>query len=658
MHALTEARVSSDVRKWVVLPLAMIAAMAMMGASSPSKGEAGEFLLEEDPLRQAVEAGSDAPPLPSGEGGESRGASLTIHDAVMREDPFPSAAVCGQCHQRHYREWSVSPHAYAQLSPVFNAMNGRLQQLTHGTLGDFCIRCHSPVGMAKGEPVFTANTNRHPVSLEGVTCIACHRVEQPYRKESGRRALAAGGLRAPIKGPRGGAELARVLENPDVYGVVTAADRPGRQVHGKVQRFFQLTSSAFCSSCHDVNLPGGFRLEEASSVHAVSPAAKKGLSCQDCHMGLVPGIPSRRPTGPAARLGKEVTRPRMLSNHMFAGPDHSIVHPGLFPHNPDVAELATPEEWASFDHEEGWGTPEFEAHVPAGTHFPPRWSYAEDRIEARELLDRQEVLLAEYEQQRLQVLRAGYGLGAVRVHRWKDGGLRVEVDVVNRTEGHTVPTGFIADRLVYLRVTLRDAEGEVVYRSGDLDPDGDLRDEHSAHVAAGLVPLDEALFSLQSHFKTRDLRGSERRQVLNVNLSTDVMPYVRPATRASTMRGRPRGSRIHRNVIPPGGARTARYEIGEATLLGRVPAHLSVELVAGMVPVNLIREIQGVGFENGLSAREVARRVVEGHRVLWKKTLRIAALARGEARSEEFAGGGGRGALGTGALRERSTLGE
>ena len=42
-----------------------------------------------------------------------------------------------------------------------------------------------------------------------------------------------------------------------------------------------------------------------------------------------------------------------------------------------------------------------------------------------------------------------------------------------------------------------------------------------------------------------------------------------------------------------------------------------------MVPVNLIHEIQGVGFDYGLSPREVADRVVEGHQVLWSKDLEI-----------------------------------
>ena len=44
------------------------------------------------------------------------------HEALFAEDRFPSATTCAPCHAEIYREWSVSSHAYAQLSPVFNAM--------------------------------------------------------------------------------------------------------------------------------------------------------------------------------------------------------------------------------------------------------------------------------------------------------------------------------------------------------------------------------------------------------------------------------------------------------------------------------------------------------------------------------------------------------
>ena len=75
---------------------------------------------------------------------EEHGAQLFL------ENRFPSATTCATCHPQQYREWSVSPHAYSQMSPVFNAMHGTVVDFTNGTNGDFCIRCHTPVGHEPG----------------------------------------------------------------------------------------------------------------------------------------------------------------------------------------------------------------------------------------------------------------------------------------------------------------------------------------------------------------------------------------------------------------------------------------------------------------------------------------------------------------------------
>ena len=92
------------------------------------------------------------------------------HLATLQEDRFPSAGSCRTCHPDHYREWSASPHAYAQMSVVFQSMHAAVVTLTNGTNGDFCIRCHTPVGMNLGEKPVMSNEDRHPTAREGITC--------------------------------------------------------------------------------------------------------------------------------------------------------------------------------------------------------------------------------------------------------------------------------------------------------------------------------------------------------------------------------------------------------------------------------------------------------------------------------------------------------
>ena len=516
----------------------------------------------------------------------------------------------------------MSPHAYSQLSPVFNAMQATILKKTNGTLGDFCIRCHTPVGMDMGEPLFGPNASRSPVSREGVTCIVCHRVNQDFGKNSGRRPMVRGNLFAPVFGPRDGEELERVLNDPAYGAMVTEPGERGRRVHAEARLFAPITRPSFCGACHDVTLTN-FRLEEAFSEYKLSPARERGETCQDCHMGIEAGLASGYREEPAAIVGRVPTTPKKRTDHMFAGPDHSVVHPGIFPHSPDAQELATFEEWLAFDWEAGWGTDEFEDEVGDEMVFPERWSSVDDRYDARDVLEEQFALLAQARERGTELLKRGYVLADVEVQRATPEGICFRVRVENGTDGHNVPTGFAAERLVFLHVSVTDADGFLVFVSGDLDPNGDLRDLHSRYVHAGELPLDGQLFNLQSKFITRNQRGSERESILSVNESLDPLPFVRPDTRASILTGRPGAARLHKKGIEPGGHRWANYRVDASELTGRGPYRLHVELKAGMVPVNLIGAIQHVGFDYKMSPRQVADAVVAGHHVLWERELEI-----------------------------------
>ena len=552
-----------------------------------------------------------------------------MHARVFVEERFPSAVTCGKCHPNHYKQWSVSQHAYTLASPMFSTMNAVLIQVFNGTTGDFCIRCHTPVGMTLGEPKAAAFADRSPIAREGVTCIACHRMSEAYGKNNGRIAIDPGSINEPVKGPTGySAEIQKLLESGEV------TDQPGddgRRIHGRAQKFFQMTTSAMCGTCHDVSSPPGFRLEEAFSQYKMSPAAKKGVRCQDCHMGKQHGKftgdkLSNFEYGPAARIGSKWTRKRLLTNHMIVGPDYSIVHPAIFPHNPlaireknGKSGMATIDEWIQFDYKAGWGTDEFEDKVSDDHKFPKRWSSIDDRYDARDLVEANMKLLEQATAARLKLLQNGFSLGDIIVERADAKRVKFKIDVANATNGHPVPTGFDGERLVWLHVVVTDRDGKKVYESGDLDPNGDLRDLHSNYVHNHRLPLDKDLLSLQSRFLLRNERGGEREEVLPVNRSVTPLPFFRPARRASILTGQPPNGRKHRQSISPGGRRWGRYEFSGDELSQGAPYAISVELKAAMVPVNLVSAIAVMGFDYNMSPRDVADAVVAGHQVLWTK---------------------------------------
>ena len=109
--------------------------------------------------------------------------------APLMEMDFPSAKQCKVCHPQQYAEWSSSMHHYAIQSPVFEAFNLTLIERTSGTIGTFCSRCHSPIGTALGENGSLRNVHRSQISLEGVTCIVCHRIKRPVYKANGRLSI-------------------------------------------------------------------------------------------------------------------------------------------------------------------------------------------------------------------------------------------------------------------------------------------------------------------------------------------------------------------------------------------------------------------------------------------------------------------------------------
>jgi mono/diheme cytochrome c family protein len=550
---------------------------------------------------------------PATVGDPNGSAAEKSHEKLFKKAEFPSAQECGACHLQIYREWSVSRHAFAQISPTFLAYQATLVKLTKGTLGDFCERCHTQVGMFTGEPILTRNSNRAKVSLEGITCVVCHRVPEAYGKITGRFPLEPGDIRNPIYGPRKGDELERVLSSH--------SDNPPK-THREARLLEQVSQPGFCARCHDVRLANGIRFEDLFSEYKQTPAAKRGVTCQGCHMGPISGVPSEYPPASAAIVRGTPTRPARRTNHMWPGPDSSVVHPGIFPINPEAQEFAKPEEWLSFDVEAGWGSEAFEKSVPEGTKFPGIWADREERIAAREIIDQQLALLAENRARATTLLRNGYGLGEVRITE-KAKGLEFDVEVKNLTDGHSVPSGLIAERNVFLQVTVSDAEGTVVFRSGDLDPNGDVRDTHSLYVHNGAMPLDEQLFNLRSPILVRTIHGGEREQVIPANYSMNPLVFMRPSDTPAVLFGGIRDLRLQKKSIEALGKRVASYHVRPELLTGRRPYRVNVKLVAGQLPPHLIHAISGVGFEYGLTARAIGDKLVDLYRVLWERNVDI-----------------------------------
>jgi hypothetical protein len=154
--------------------------------------------------------------------------------------------------------------------------------------------------------------------------------------------------------------------------------------------------------------------------------------------------------------------------------------------------------------------------------------------------------------------------------------IKVRVDVTSKLAGHNFPTGFTAERQAWVEVSLLDPGGNPVFRSGDVDDNNDLRDEHSHEVEAGTLPHDRYLLNFQSKFVALASKGTERPVVIPVNRELLPITVLRPAPAISAAHGRPLEFRVSKGSLPPLSTAGQTYPIRLPKRPGVYTLHVSL----------------------------------------------------------------------------------
>lgn len=490
------------------------------------------------------------------------------HAALFAETSYPTAAQCGACHGQIYGEWASSNHAYASISPMFHKFEQTINDLSSGTIGSFCVRCHQQIGTQRGEERWQPLWARSAVAREGVTCITCHRVTEEYAKTNGERTVQPGDISRAVSGSGDSSKLGEVIADKDAYRVATTPQDRGIRIHtGGVFKFEQISESQFCVSCHQVAVHPGIKLEVVWDQYRDSPAAAAGVPCQACHMGKVPGVAAGYVKAPSAVIsGKPVNPDRDHHNHAFYGPGYPIAHPGIFPHNPKAQDVKI-EDWLLYDYRAGWGQPDFEDKVEDGkikVNFPDRWSDRIDREDAREIIEENLKRLEEKRELRRQVMENGSKLDGPFFRSQPKPGSDLDFDfkITNLNPGHNMPSGSLgAQPEIWLNVALIAPDGKTVWESGYVDSYGDMADLHSRDVRAGTLPHDDQLVNLQTKFLTTNVKGTDREMYLPVNFDIDQIPFIRPAAVPTSVLNHPPFIRMEARSIPPLDQRVANYSV-------------------------------------------------------------------------------------------------
>lgn len=225
----------------------------------------------------------------------------------------PPEQPCAECHPRHVNEWRMSSHAYAMRDPVFHAMVRMGQAETNGKMGQFCTKCHSPIGSEDGKTdVYqddaTSSYEQHtegldPLTMAGVSCEVCHSITSVKEVSNADFEMTRDGVRrATIETP---------IDSP-------AHDTAYSPLHA---------DSKICGTCHEVINDLGVALER-TMVEWVQSSFPGLKSCQDCHM------PTYSDTAAVGGPTRQVHR------HNFVGVDVSLVPPDDFPGYDDLRALS------------------------------------------------------------------------------------------------------------------------------------------------------------------------------------------------------------------------------------------------------------------------------------------------------------------------------
>ena len=168
---------------------------------------------------------------------------------------------CGACHPVQFDDWQSSLHSKS-MGP---GISGQLVDMARRepTAARSCSRCHAPVAEQRPQLYEAGRLVPNPdfdatLQARGIICASCHlRGHEHF-------------------GP------------PRRDGSTASRAPRAKLPHGGVTRTSAFLRAEFCASCHQFGPNGlalnGTPLENTYEEWKKSPAVRRGLQCQNCHM--------------------------------------------------------------------------------------------------------------------------------------------------------------------------------------------------------------------------------------------------------------------------------------------------------------------------------------------------------------------------------------
>ncbi|HKI02292.1 MAG TPA: tetratricopeptide repeat protein [Thermoanaerobaculia bacterium] len=392
---------------------------------------------------------------------------------IIPSNFFMDSATCGECHKDIYDQWNSSAHHFASFNNQFYRKSIEYMQDVVGTQPTkWCAGCHDHAVFFNGRferPIKEQIDT--PEAHAGLACTSCHAITHVDSS------MGNGGF---------------TIEYPALHELMSSRNPFIRKAdhfltyldpepHKKtfMKPFMRADSAEFCSSCHKVHLDvpvnsyrwfRGFNDYDNWQASGVSgqgarsfyyPAESK--TCANCHMPLVDS------KDPGNVDGK-------VHSHRFPAANTALPFVNQDKEQMDVTEkflksgFITVDIFAVSPVDENKGeTAMVRRATPAsGPQLMTSFAVGEEAEQQGPVVIREVGKLA-----------APFDKAAPAVRP----GSTVKVDVVVRTRaiGHFFPGGTVDAFDVWLELQGRDADGRVVFWSGQVEDDGKGPVEPGAH---------------------------------------------------------------------------------------------------------------------------------------------------------------------------------
>lgn len=399
---------------------------------------------------------------------------ITTDDGKLANwQTVPSAEFCGQCHQKELREWVSSIHSVSGPDQIYETTIGVNEDAHKSRLGAekirWCEACHEPLFNLIGEVNPRQVVGPNDAAAEGTSCIVCHTaVEADPLAGNGSLTLAINTMNDYL-------DPALILAAPAEHARTMQA-----KTHNPL-----MGSSDLCGACHTEIRPtvinGGdpMHLQDTYEEWQNSDYAKMGVQCQDCHM-------NPNPAQYVAELKRTGQKPARDVSHRFVGINYLLTDPNL-PGNL-IAFLRG-------------------GYPPAGISTEA-WQ-ADLEVQRGLIID----LLQEAADLEIEA--------PASVTPGRE--MSLKLVVTNSGAGHSLPTGPLDQRHMWLELKVTAANGDTLYHSGWFDnTTGQVDPEAVIYLKLlkdknGQLITRHILFDVETLEYTRDPIPAK---------SSDAVPYV------------------------------------------------------------------------------------------------------------------------------------